>query len=632
MIPSSRTTTILPTSLQSSSSASNDNMPTQDEISQQKSEAYNALSSYHETSTSFTSSSSTQIQSLLQGLDTIGMTTTELDEENKAEYWSCNKGAITYPITMDRSQGLKKGIISKPYKCPVQIEIDLGELSGRTKRKGLRLVESWNNDESSSMGGSSIPFVRSIPLNDNVDVDAADGSYSLDDSSRIIEADDEEEEEEPSAILPLLPSSLLGGIQQSPTYVIEHTLAVSETERCRCFLLYGNDDEMSINNNNNIVTDDKNEMGEEDDFAVLAAKQAKQSRRRKENKSKKRNGTEKSYVLTGVILAEETKVMPKEDEKLKDDDTDDDYAADFISQMIETTPATATSYSPSSPLDLLQIADESEGNEEDDKMNRLMKSIDKHNQRVMDSAMDDSGGVGNALTKMEMTSIGMFGLTSGVWLGDTFIREHISPELYRARQTRDQKTKTKGFGSKKRDSERDDEDEGEDMFATWCMGVQKVALLFSWDYHRSFTQSYTWGKCMGTPTSFSSMANIKSDGIVVVNEGRRTKNREEKRVIFDIDGVQYVGGLIGSVYFKAPRYMTFSPTKEYSAEAWVTEFLVFYQPVKGDDEAKSLDAPSEEEVVPEHYCSRIARLIANDGSLLQGSTAFFSLKQALADE
>ena len=137
---------------------------------------------------------------------------------------------------------------------------------------------------------------------------------------------------------------------------------------------------------------------------------------------------------------------------------------------------------------------------------------------------------------------------------------------------------------------------------------------------------------MGTPTSFSSMANIKSDGIVVVNEGRRTKNREEKRVIFDIDGGQYVGGLIGSVYFKAPRYMTFSPTKEYSAEAWVTEFLVFYQPVKGDDEAKSLDAPSEEEVVPEHYCSRIARLIANDGSLLQGSTAFFSLKQALADE
>ena len=256
MMPSSRTTTIFPhhhvllfssskrssSRLQSSSSASNDNMPTQDEISQQKSEAYNALSSYHETSTSFASSSSsnTQIQSLLQGLDTIGMTTTELEKENKAEYWSCNKGAITYPITMDRSQGLKKGIISKPYKCSVQIEMDLGELAGRTKRKGLRLVESWNNDDesSSSMGGSSIPFVRSIPLNDNVDVDAADGSYSLDDSSRIIEADEEEEEEEPSAILPLLPPSLLGGILQSPSYVIEHTLAVSETERCRCFLLY----------------------------------------------------------------------------------------------------------------------------------------------------------------------------------------------------------------------------------------------------------------------------------------------------------------------------------------------------------------------------------------------------------
>ena len=59
-----------------------DNLPSQDEIAKQKSEAYNALSAFHETTTSLlpmmmtsttrsstSSSSQTMIQSLLRGLD-----------------------------------------------------------------------------------------------------------------------------------------------------------------------------------------------------------------------------------------------------------------------------------------------------------------------------------------------------------------------------------------------------------------------------------------------------------------------------------------------------------------------------------------------------------------------------------
>jgi len=546
-----------------SSSNNNDNIPTQNEIDQQKSEAYNALSSFHETihKTTQSSSNNSQIRDLFKGLDTIGMSEEEIsNEQSKAEYWECSDGAITYSVPIDRQAGLKKGIISKPYKVNVQIESDLS-------RKGLRLVESIQQfDESSS---SSIPFVRSIALNERTDVDSADASYSFDD--RILN----EGSSEDFPTLPLLPQSLLGGIE-GVTYLIEHTLAISETKRCRFFLLYG---------------DSNDDTDNEEDFAVMAAR-----------KAKKKTDTEKSLRLLGVILTTETKVMPEEEEK------QDDYAQDFISQMIEE--------SPSSPLDLLEINQDSSS---DDKMERLMHLLDKHNKRVIESGDDN-----NANKEMEVHDLGMFGLTSGVWLGDTFVREPISPQLSRARKSRD-----KGFAKKEDDGD-------EDRFANWSMGVQKVALHMKWDYSQGISQSYTYGKVMGTPTSFSSSANIKSDGMVVVNEARRTKKREERRVIIDYDGGQYVGGLLGSVYFRAPRYMTFSNSKRYSAEAYMTEFMVFYQPVndeKDEDTAKSksLEALLDEDVTPELYCSRISRLIANNGSLLQGSSAFFKLQSVLPE-
>lgn len=565
-VPSTTTHRISTTSKLLLSSNNNDNIPTQNEIDQQKSEAYNALSSFHETihKTTQSPSNNSQIRDLFKGLDTIGMTEDELNnEKSKAEYWECSDGAITYTVPIDRQAGLKKGIISKPYKVNVQIESDLS-------RKGLRLVESIQQFDESG----SIPFVRSIALNEKADVDSADASYSFDD--RILD----EGSSEDSLTLPLLPQSLLGGIE-GVTYLIEQTLAISETKRCRCFLLYGD-------------TDDDDE-----DFAVMAAKKAEKS-----------TDAEKSLRLLGVILTTETKVMHEEEEEKQDD-----YAQDFISQMIEESPSEE---SPSSPLDLLEL-DQKDSSSDDDKMERLMQSLDKHNKRVMESGADN-----NANTEIEVHDLGMFGLTSGVWLGDTFVRENIPPQLSRARQTRD-----KGFAKKV-------DDRDEDRFANSSMGVQKVALHFQWDYSQGISQSYTYGKVMGTPTSFSSMANIKSDGMVVVNEARRTKKREERRVIFDYDGGQYVGGLLGPVYFRAPRYMTFSNSKSYSAEAYMTEFMVFYQPVndekdKDTTKSKSLEALLDEDVTPELYCSRISRLIANNGSLLQGSSAFFKLQSVLPE-
>ena len=162
----------------------------------------------------------------------------------------------------------------------------------------------------------------------------------------------------------------------------------------------------------------------------------------------------------------------------------------------------------------------------------------------------------------------MFGLASGVWLGDTFVREAIPTSLSRARALRDDwRRNKKGLSGKKGTTEtntpkkgRRDSTINEDRFATWNVGVQKVALRFDWDYREGISQSYTYGKVMGACTSLSSMANIKSDGVVVLNESKRaaSRKREGRRVVWDMDGGAYIAGLVGSSYFRIPRYMTFS--------------------------------------------------------------------------
>ena len=562
----------------------NNNMPNADELMAQKAEAYNALSSFHETSS--TAMQSEQIGSLLQGLDTIGLDGSS-DEEMKAEYWECARGALTYSVPIDPAAGIKVGRISKPYRCSVKI--DMGELSMNKRsaqQRGLRLVESIqfvdNVKEQQSLS-AAVPFVRSIPLGANIDVDSVDGSYSLD---SVISPDD-------AAPLPLLPPSLLKGIDPNAVkFLVEHTLAVSDVQRCRCMLLYGSIDD--ANGSENGGNGDEPTM-DDDDYAILAARTAAENAKRKRDTVKV---DDRSYRLIGLILAEESKVMPT---------TSTTSTTSTRKSLLKSEKGSEREEA--SPLDFLEINQKDEGK---DKMDRLVKSLENHNKNVIEQ------GLGEQTTaEMQLYNVGMFGLTSGVWLGDSFIREAIDPSKVK-------QSSSLGFGKKPSGGE-------EDKFATWSLGVQKCSLQFQWDYSKFFSQDYHWGKCMGTATSLSSMANIKSEGMVVMNEARRMKKREEQRVIVDYDG--YVAGLFGSSFFRAPRFMSFSQqSSSINREPYLTEYMVFFRP-KSDNSSSSTATSTtsgavEDEAVPEYYCSRTSRLYdSKDGSLMQGSTAFFALQQ-----
>jgi hypothetical protein len=306
-----------------------DNLPSFDEISQQKREAYAALSSYHETSSSLRqssspSSSSQVVSSLLRGLEDIGLGEEE-SSKKRAECWKCHNGSLCYAVSMDPAAGVKTGVSSRPYTCTISLERDEGGGRRGRSRGGVRLMETIQSD-----GGRNIPLVRSIPLGANVDVDAVDGSYWLDDRRRGSSGSADS--------LPLLPSWMMGegmmggaidrySSMMHVTFLVEHTLAVSETERCWCFLLYGGGDAAAnAGGDPGAASEEKDEEGEE---GLLEE-------------------TERSYRLLSVVLADETKVMPK--------DKADYSSLDFASGAIEST-SRSTNAPPASPsssaLDLL---------------------------------------------------------------------------------------------------------------------------------------------------------------------------------------------------------------------------------------------------------------------------------------
>ena len=81
----------------------------------------------------------------------------------------------------------------------------------------------------------------------------------------------------------------------------------------------------------------------------------------------------------------------------------------------------------------------------------LIRSLDQILESATSSSACDGG---NDNVEMECHPLGMFRLTSGAWLGDTFVREAIPSAIRAAREIR------KGFGKKsaRGGSEDDDSD------------------------------------------------------------------------------------------------------------------------------------------------------------------------------
>jgi hypothetical protein len=208
--------------------------------------------------------------------------------------------------------------------------------------------------------------------------------------------------------------------------------------------------------------------------------------------------------------------------------------------------------------------------------------------------------------------VSLLELSSGVWLGDSVIRDlpqvPISP-LQRG----------KGFGTSRESATNE-----VIPFAGWSQGVQKVAWRWMWNFGEEIRQVNDFGKALGASIADA----LKSDlaGTVCVNEGlSRRIPKEERMVYIDWTG-DNVGFLVGSKSIQVPRFLNFDRTRQ--IRPFYTEFCCYQKAALSTRE----DA-AEEIVLPNIVCSKISRVYNYEGRLKQGCTSFYSLKRfGLEDE
>jgi len=182
-------------------------LPSWDELSQQKSEALKSMSEFHD------------------GL------------------WLCENGAI--------SSDVSGGSImrSPPFQTSTSMRLGLSADYG----EALKLAEniSWEKRGSSDDNGLTL-FGRTCNLGGLADVDAVDGSYSLHSFTT-----------QGSSASCALPESISGVDPTRVSSVIESCLVATESERVRCFMIYGKNT-MSMNN----IDIDSNDDDDDDDDVV----------------------------------------------------------------------------------------------------------------------------------------------------------------------------------------------------------------------------------------------------------------------------------------------------------------------------------------------------------------------------
>eukprot|EP00591_Stephanopyxis_turris_P000417 CAMPEP_0195525198 /NCGR_PEP_ID=MMETSP0794_2-20130614/25503_1 /TAXON_ID=515487 /ORGANISM="Stephanopyxis turris, Strain CCMP 815" /LENGTH=496 /DNA_ID=CAMNT_0040655597 /DNA_START=376 /DNA_END=1866 /DNA_ORIENTATION=+ len=461
------------------------------------------------------------------------------------------KRVTSFSITSDVAAGVVKRKDARGdsiYKSSVRTTLDIDGIN-------VRETLSWNDqndsdDESSSSSDSNVCVSsRTTKLGESsIDVDSVDGSYSLD------------------ASLMGVPS-MISGTDAMIKFGIEHSLAISDHERVRCFLLYDVDDILA----RVVVCDEERCEEEQKELAAGPSTKIGDFDDLSSTEDEFKAATADVNDLVNKILGLDATTIP-EDYKVK--------------QRI------------------------SESSSVEDRMDQLSKAMGKQQS----SKEDDNGVI------IKRNPMSMFGLVTGVWLGDCVVRNH-------ANKSKKGFGGQSGGGNKKAFKKNQKPKPGagiSDGFAEWSTGVQKVALSFLWDYEEKVRQRLDAGRSMGV--SISSEMPSSSMGTLIVNDMARGKNAEDRLLYIDFDMGAYAAFMLGSAYIKAPRSLSFSYSSG-KVQPFFTEFGVFQNRIIEEEKEDSKDDNDEmpPQNMPELFYSRLTRLYDSDGRLSQGTTSFFNL-------
>jgi hypothetical protein len=319
---------------------------------------------------------------------------------------------------------------------------------------------------------------RSVPIAAaSVDIDAVDASYSLHQYGVNNEDNSGDQRKQQQYTLP----ADLIGTNKPAVFTVEHALAVSDDERVRLWALYG----------------DKEEL-----IRVVVAEET-----RRDSAPPIMEGA--ASTLTAADLME-----------LK---TDVDRIVDKIAgNMPAVSTPNAKNKDTNNPPTLTEL-------QQQDRLRRSQESWS-----VASKSSSKSDDRGPPLTRYP---ISLLELTSGVWLGDSIIRDYPTvPGQFSSNAQ-----SGKGFGNTPGIS-----NSKLPPFASWAIGVQKVAREWLWDFGGAIRENNEAGKSMGAqmePSMSQSMA-----GAVCENQSlSRRIPKEERMVYIDWNKDNQVGFLLGSV-------------------------------------------------------------------------------------
>jgi len=146
---------------------------------------------------------------------------------------------------------------------------------------------------------------------------------------------------------------------------------------------------------------------------------------------------------------------------------------------------------------------------------------------------------------LSLHPISLLELSSGVWLGDSIVRDlpNIAASPYDSGS---------GFSAKSRTFK-----EERRSFANWDVGVQKNAWQWIWKLGESIRQEDEVGNAMGSPMAEELSQSLS--GTVCVNESlSRRIPKDERMVYINWDNGDYVGFILGSVSMQVSLVLGFA--------------------------------------------------------------------------
>ena len=443
--------------------------------------------------------------------------------------------ATSFTVTADVAAGIVQKKTSPEYQLDVQL---MFTESGSPAWQEVCSWESDSGDDGGSDGGDNdssndkVSFASSRLISfahSSVDCDAVDASYSLHTRQAAVSDDNDNDDNEKERPASNFPAELVGTSKASQ-FAVEHCMAVSDDARVRMLALYGEKQELI----RVVICDEERKETEDAGLGDTPT-----------------TSTQLPGASSNAFTAAD----------LLELQSDVDRLVDKISEQVSRPEQSGKTdnggnnknsgekdidYDPAKRMQQLQDLQSSMGTTAGMNGTSPLQQLSSTSSTLSPTNFNKKSDIdrGPALVRHPMS---LLELTSGVWLGDSIIRDNPSIPGDGSNKAAGSGKAGKGFGMPKSKSETDTNKQP--SFGRWATGVQKVAREWLWDFGEQIRQNNDAGKCLGA--NMEAAMGQSMAGSVCENQSLSRRIPKEDRMVYidwnDGNGDNHVGFIVGSV-------------------------------------------------------------------------------------